>query len=59
MDTRAYLNMVKIEKQKEVVYHHPNLVGEFSYLMDPDDMDQFNISGVDGGKKGKQGKYGV
>ena len=51
--------MVKIEKQKEVVYHHPNLVGEFSYLMDPDDMDQFNISGVDGGKKGKQGKYGV
>ena len=32
---------------------------KFAYLKDLDDVDSFNISGVDGGKESKQEKEGI
>ena len=42
--------MVNIYYHQLVIERHPNLVQEFSYLKDLDDVDTFNIRGVDGVK---------
>ena len=52
-DTGAGLNLGNIEYHHSVSDHHPNLVMEFVYLKDLDDMDPFNISGLYGGKESK------
>ena len=44
------LNDVSIYYHQSVVERHPNLVLKFAYLNDLDDVDPFNISGVDRGK---------
>ena len=44
------LNLVNIQYQQSVIERHPNLVLKFSHFKDLDDMDPFNISGVDEGK---------
>ena len=51
-NTGARLNPVNIDYHQSVKEHHHNLVLEFSYLKDLDDVDPFNIVGVDGGKEG-------
>ena len=58
-DTGAGLNLENIEEHQSVTEHHPDLVLKFSYLKDLEDMDIFNISGLDGGKESEQGKVGV
>ena len=50
-DTRYGLNLVNIEYHQSVAERHPNLVFKFAYLKDLDDVDSFNISGVDKGKE--------
>ena len=35
------------------------MVLKFAYLKDLEDVDPFNISGVDGGKESEQGELGV
>ena len=58
-DTGAGLNLVNLEYHQSVAERHTNLVSKFAYLKDLEDMDPFNISGVDGGKEGEQGNGGV
>ena len=53
------MNLVNLEYHQLVVERHPNLVLKFSYLKGLEDMDPFNISGVDGGKESEHGKGGV
>ena len=55
----AGLNLVNLEYQQSVAERHPNLVLKFSYLKDLEDVDPFNISGLDGGKESEQWKVGV
>ena len=50
-DTRSGLNLVNIEYHQSVAERHPNFVFKFAYLKDLDDVDSFNISGVDKGKE--------
>ena len=50
----AGLNLVNLEYQQSVAERHPNLVLKFSYLKDLEDVDPFNISGLDGGKESEQ-----
>ena len=49
-DTGASLNLGNLEYHQSVAERHPNLVLKFTYLKDLDDVDPFNISGIDGGK---------
>ena len=49
-DTGAGLNLVNLDYHQSVAERHPNLVLKFSHLKDLEDVDPFNISGVDGGK---------
>ena len=49
-DTGSGLNLLNLEYHQSVAKRHPNLVLKFAYLKDMDDVDPFNISGVDGGK---------
>ena len=58
-DTEAGLNWENMYYHQSVAERHPNLVLTFAYLKDLDDVDSLNISGLDGGKKGEQGKRGV
>ena len=53
------LNLGNIEYHQSVAEHHPNLVLKFEYLMYLEDVDLFNISGVDGVKESEQVKVGV
>ena len=57
-NTGAGLNLVNLEYHQSNTQQHPNLVFKFVYLKDLDGIDQFNISGVDGGKESEQGKGG-
>ena len=50
VNTGAGFNLVNIYYHQLVIERHPNLVQEFSYLKDLDDVDTFNIRGVDGVK---------
>ena len=50
------LNMVNMEYHQSVAKCHPNLVLKFSYLKDPEDVDPFKISEVDGKKEVEQVK---
>ena len=47
-DTGTGLNLVNMDYHQPVTERHPNLVLKFEYLKDLDDVDPFNISGVDG-----------
>ena len=58
-DTGAGLNLVNIEYHQSFAERHPNLVLKFAYFKDLEDVDPFNISGVDGGKESEQGKVKV
>ena len=49
-DTGSRFNLVKIYYHQLVTERHPNLVLNFAYLKDMDDVDTFNIIGVDGEK---------
>ena len=49
-DTGARLNLGNLEYNQSVVECQPNLVSKHLYLKDLEDVDPFNISGVDGGK---------
>ena len=53
------MNLGNLEYHQSVAERHPNLVLKFSYLKDLEDVDLFNISGVDGGKESEDGKGGV
>ena len=46
----AGLNLVNLEYHQSVAERHSNLVLKFACLEDLEDVDPFNISGVDGGK---------
>ena len=58
-DTGSGLNLGNIEYHQSVAGRHPNLVLKFVYLNNLEDVDPFNISGVDGGKEYEQGKGGL
>ena len=58
-DTGADLNLVNLEYQQAVTDRHPNIVFKFDYLKDLDDVDPWNISGVNRVKESEQGKGGV
>ena len=49
-DIGSGLNLGNIEYHQSVAEQHPNLVLEFAYLKDLDDVDKFNIRGLYGGK---------
>ena len=49
-DTGDRQNLGNIEYHKLFVDHRPNLVLKLVHLKDIEDVDRFNISGVDGGK---------
>ena len=53
-NTGSGLNLVNMDYHKSVTERHPNLVLNFAYLKDMDDVGTFNKSGVDGGKGSKQ-----
>ena len=55
-DIGAWLNLVNLEYHQSVVEYHPSLVLKFVYLKDIEDMDPFNISGVEGGREIENGK---
>ena len=57
--TGSGLSLVNLDYHQSVSERKPNLVLKFVYLEDLDDVDSFNINGVDGGKEKKQGKLGV
>ena len=46
-DTGAGLNLGIMYYHQLVAERHPNFVLKFAYLKDLDDVDPFNISGVD------------
>ena len=50
VETVARLKLIHIEYYKLLAYIHLKLVVNFAYLKDFDDMDTFNISGVEMGK---------
>ena len=50
-DTGAGLNLGNLEYHQLVAECHPSLVFKFAYLKVLEDVDPFNISGLDGGKK--------
>ena len=58
-DTGAGKNLLNLDYHPSVAERQPNLVLKFAYLKDLDDVDTFNISGVDGRKEGKHVKLGV
>ena len=49
-------NLGNLDFHQSVTDFYQNLVSEFSYLKDLDDVDSFNISVVDGGKETEQVK---
>ena len=49
-DTGYRLNFLNMDYHQSVVYCHPKLVLNISYLKDLDDLDSLNIYGVDGVK---------
>ena len=55
-DTGDGLNLVNIEYHQSVAELQPKLVLKFAHLKDLEDVDTFNISGVDGGTESEQGK---
>ena len=54
-DTGSRLNMRNIYYHQPVAESNHNLVLKFACLEDMEDMDPFNISGIDGGKETEQG----
>ena len=46
-DTADALNLGYLDYNQSVAERHPNLVLNFSYLKNMDNMDQLNVSGVD------------
>ena len=56
--TRDGLNFRYMYYHQSVAERHPNLVLKFVYLEDMDDMDPFNISGLDGRNKLNREKEG-
>ena len=46
-DTGEGLNWRNLEYHQSVAYLHPNLLLNFAYLKDLDDVDPFNISRVE------------
>ena len=58
-DIGSGLKLVNIEYHQSVAERHPHLVLTFVYLKGLDDVDSFNISGVDRGKETEQVKGGV
>ena len=58
-DIGSGLDLGNLYYHQSVSERHPNLVLKFSYLKNLEDVDLFNISGVDGGVKGEQVKGGV
>ena len=55
-DIGEILNLENMDCHQSVSERHPNLVLKLAYLKDMDDVDTFNISGVDVGKESEQGK---
>ena len=55
-DTGAGLNLGNLEYHQSTADHHLNLVLKFLYLKDMEDVDPFNISGLDRGKESEQVK---
>ena len=53
------MNLGNIDYHQSVAEFHPDLVLKFAHLEDLEDVDLFNISGVDGVKKSEQWKVGV
>ena len=53
------MNLVNIEYYQSVAERHPNLVLQFEYLKDLEDVDPSSISGVDKGKESELEKGGV
>ena len=51
--------MGNIEYHQSVAERHLKLVLKFAYLKDLDDVEPFNISGVDRGKESEHGRGGV
>ena len=49
-DTGSELNLGKMYYRQSVTERHPNLVLRIMFLKDLDDLDPFNVGGVDGGK---------
>ena len=49
-DIESRLNFGNLEYRQSVAENHPKLVLNISYFKDMDDVDPFNISGVDRGK---------
>ena len=50
VDTGAVLNTENMDYHQSVVERHPNLVLEFAYLKDLNNVDPFNLSVLDRGK---------
>ena len=55
-NTGSGLNLRNPEYNQSVADHHLHLVLKFAYLKDLDDVDPFNIIGVDISKESEQGK---
>ena len=49
-DTGDRLNLLNLDYHQSVEELQSNLVFKFAYLKDLDDVDPFNVSGVDVGK---------
>ena len=50
-NTGAGLNFINLDYYQSVAERHPNLVMEFTYLENMDEVDTLDISGVGGGNK--------
>ena len=50
VDTGSGSNLVNMDYHQSVVDHYPNLVMKLAYLNHKDNVEPFNISGVDRGK---------
>ena len=57
-NTVARLNLVNLDYHQSVEELQSNLVFKFAYLKDLDDVDPFNVCGVDEGKEVEQVKLG-
>ena len=57
-DAGSGLNLGNLEYHQSVAERHPNLVLKILYLKDMENVDPFNISGVDGGKESEQEREG-